>query len=146
MLLNVHTLKNSVLILKKFKVKNKEAVAQRCYVQNLLLKISQIHRKIPVPESLFNKVAGMRPTTLLKKRFWHRYFPVNFAEFLRKPLLTKPLLWPLVKNIQLTISIIISTSISSSYETKKNSLSSSRKKLKLYFFIISCSHSIKRDI
>ena len=32
----------------------------------------------------FNKVAGLRPPTLLKKRFWHRYFPVNFAKFLRK--------------------------------------------------------------
>ena len=24
-----------------------------------------------MPESLFNKVAGLRPTTLLKKRLWH---------------------------------------------------------------------------
>ena len=32
----------------------------------------------------FNKVAGLRPATLLKKTFWHRYFPVNFAKFLRK--------------------------------------------------------------
>ena len=26
----------------------------------------------------FNKVAGLRPVTLLKKRPWHRCFPVNF--------------------------------------------------------------------
>ena len=25
------------------------------------------------------------PATLLKKRLWHRYFPVNFAKFLRIP-------------------------------------------------------------
>ena len=31
----------------------------------------------------FNKVAGLRPATLLKKRLWQRYFPVNFAKFLR---------------------------------------------------------------
>ena len=31
----------------------------------------------------FNKNAGLRPATLLKKRLWHRYFPVNFAKFLR---------------------------------------------------------------
>ena len=31
----------------------------------------------------FNKVTGLRPTTLFKKRQWHRYFPVNFAKFLR---------------------------------------------------------------
>ena len=35
----------------------------------------------------FNKVAGLRPATLLKKRLWHRYFPVNFAKFLRTPFL-----------------------------------------------------------
>ena len=26
----------------------------------------------------FNKVAGFRPATLLEKRLWHMYFPVNF--------------------------------------------------------------------
>ena len=31
----------------------------------------------------FNKVAGLRPATLLKERLWHRYFSVNFAKFLR---------------------------------------------------------------
>ena len=28
----------------------------------------------------FNKIAGIRPATLLKKRLWHRCFPVNFAK------------------------------------------------------------------
>ena len=31
----------------------------------------------------FNKVVGLRRKTLLKKRLWHRYFPVNFETFLR---------------------------------------------------------------
>ena len=31
----------------------------------------------------FNKVAGLRPSILLKKRLWHKCFPVNFAKFLR---------------------------------------------------------------
>ena len=31
----------------------------------------------------FNKVAVLRPATLLKKRLWHRCFPVKFAIFLR---------------------------------------------------------------
>ena len=30
---------------------------------------------------------GLTPSTLLKKRPWHRCFPVNFAKFLRTPLL-----------------------------------------------------------
>ena len=35
----------------------------------------------------FNKVAALRLGTLLKKRLWHRCFPVNFAKFLRTPFL-----------------------------------------------------------
>ena len=31
----------------------------------------------------FNKVASLRPATLLKKRLWQRYFPANFAKFVR---------------------------------------------------------------
>ena len=34
----------------------------------------------------FNKIAGLRPVTLLKKRLWHRCFLVNVAKFLRTPL------------------------------------------------------------
>ena len=36
-------------------------------------------------QSFFNKVAGLTPATLLKKRLWYRCFPVNFAKFLRTP-------------------------------------------------------------
>ena len=35
----------------------------------------------------FNKVAGLRLATLLKRRLWYRCFPVNFAKFLRTPFL-----------------------------------------------------------
>ena len=35
-------------------------------------------------QSIFlNKDAGLRPATLLQKRLWHRYFPLNFVKFLR---------------------------------------------------------------
>ena len=37
--------------------------------------------------SFFNKVAGLRPVSVLKKRLQHRYFPVNIAKFLRTPIL-----------------------------------------------------------
>ena len=36
----------------------------------------------------FNKVAGLVPATLLKKRLWHRCFPVNFCKILSTPFLT----------------------------------------------------------
>ena len=46
-------------------------------------KFCKIHRKTPGTRVCFNKVAGLRPVTLLKKRLWHRHFPVNFLKFLR---------------------------------------------------------------
>ena len=42
-------------------------------------------------ESLFNKVADLRSATLLKKRLWHRCFPVNFVKFLKTPFFTENL-------------------------------------------------------
>ena len=42
---------------------------------------------------IFNKIAGLRSATLLKKRLWHRRFPVSFAKFLRIPFLTEHLWW-----------------------------------------------------
>ena len=36
----------------------------------------------------FNKVAGLRSATLLKKRLWHRCFHVNLTKFLRAFALT----------------------------------------------------------
>ena len=45
----------------------------------------------------FNKVAGLRPVTLLKKRLWHRYFPVNFPKFLRTPLFIEHIWWLLLE-------------------------------------------------
>ena len=47
-----------------------------------------------VPKSFFNKVAGLRLATLLKRRLWHRCFPVKFCEisqntfYYRAPLVT----------------------------------------------------------
>ena len=41
----------------------------------------------------FNKVAGLRPATLLKKKFWHRCFPVYFAKILRTPTYIAQLRW-----------------------------------------------------
>ena len=38
---------------------------------------------------IFNKVAGFRAVTLLKKKPWHRCFPVNSAKFLRTPFFNK---------------------------------------------------------
>ena len=60
-------------ILLKCKQKEIEAVVQRCSVTKLFLEISQ--------NSQENTCA--RVPFLLKKRLWHRCFPVNFVKFLR---------------------------------------------------------------
>ena len=48
-------------------------------------KFGKIHEKTPGASLFFNKVAGLRPAILLKRRLWHRCFPMNFAKFLRTP-------------------------------------------------------------
>ena len=62
----------------------------------------------------FNKVAACRvsfliklqPATLLKKKFWHRCFPVNFAKILRTPFLTDHLRWLLLYLVYTHLSLI----------------------------------------
>ena len=45
---------------------------------------------------LRNFLEGLRPTTLWKKRLWDRYFPVNFAKFLRTHFFPQHLRWLLL--------------------------------------------------
>ena len=42
-----------------------------------------IHRKTPVFESLFNKVADLKACNIITKRLQPRFFPANIAKFLR---------------------------------------------------------------
>ena len=59
---------------------------RRCSLRKgVLTNFAKFTRKHLCQSFFFNKVAGLRPATLLKKRLWHRYFPVNFAKFLRTP-------------------------------------------------------------
>ena len=57
---------------------------QRCSVTKGVLKnFAKFRGKHLCQVLFFIKVAS--PTSLLKKRLWHRCFPVNFAKFLRIP-------------------------------------------------------------
>ena len=47
--------------------------------------------KHPCKSLFLNKVSALKPATSLKKRLWHKCFPVNFAKFLRTPFLTEHL-------------------------------------------------------
>ena len=74
----------------------REAVVQLSSVEKAFMKFGKIHRKTLVQNLFFNKVADLRPATLIKKRLWHRGLPVNFEKFLRAPFLTEHLWWLLL--------------------------------------------------
>ena len=61
-----------------------EAVAWRCSVKMMFLKISQIHKKAAVSESSFEKNRRRR---MINERLRHRYFSARFTKFLRTPIL-----------------------------------------------------------
>ena len=70
-----------ILILKKpvFRSSLPELLYKNCVLRNL----AKFTWKHLCQSLFFNNVAGLRSATLLKKRLWHRCFPVNFAIFLR---------------------------------------------------------------
>ena len=51
-----------------------DALRCKCSLENTVT-----HRKTPVLESLFNKVAGLQTCNFVKTRAQHKYFPVNIA-------------------------------------------------------------------
>ena len=68
-------------------------------IQNPFKRQKQSSGGVLCQSLIFSKVAGLRPATLLKKRLWHKSFPVNFAKFPRTPFLTKHLRWLLLKRL-----------------------------------------------
>ena len=75
---------------------NKEAVAQRRSVENVLFEILQNLQENPCARVSF--LIKLQSETLLKKKLWHR-FPANFVKFQRTPFLTEHLRWLLLKII-----------------------------------------------
>ena len=71
-----------------------EAVIWWCSVKKVFLKLSQNSlEKTCVRVSFFNKVAGPRPVTLLKKKLWHTCFPVNFSKNFKSTFFIEQLRW-----------------------------------------------------
>ena len=61
---------------------------QRCSIKKGFLKnFTKFTGKHMYQSLYFHKVTSFRSATLLRKRLWHRCFPVNFAKFLRTPFL-----------------------------------------------------------
>ena len=49
---------------------NTEAVPRGVLQKKCSLKFRIIHREAPVPETYINKITGLRPAFLLKKKLW----------------------------------------------------------------------------
>ena len=57
------------------------------YKKSVLRNFIQFTGKHLCQSLSFNKVAGLRPATLLKKKLWYRCLLVNFVKLLRTPFL-----------------------------------------------------------
>ena len=57
---------------------------------------TKIHVKTSLLESFLNNVAGFNAWNFIKRRLWHRYLPVNFLQFFKKPYLKKITGWLLL--------------------------------------------------
>ena len=74
-----------------------EAVARRCCLKKVFLKICKIHRKSSVPEPLFLIKLQAEPCNFIKKETLAPCFPLNFAKFFKKPCLKEQNRWLLLK-------------------------------------------------
>ena len=67
-----------------------EVIVRRCSIKmGVLRNYTKLTGKHLCQSLFFDKIAGLRPATLLKKRLWHRRFSVNFSKFLRTPFVTE---------------------------------------------------------
>ena len=80
-----------------------EAVVQRCSFKKVFLQISQNSH-----ESNCARVCHLIKVQV-KKRPWHKCFPVNFAKILRTPAFIKHLRWLLLKMLSAFLFYFISS-------------------------------------
>ena len=78
---------------------NTKAATRGVLWKKLFLEISQNWQENTGVRASFLIKLQAWPATLLKKRLWHRCFPVNFVKFLRTPFLTEYLQWLLLVTI-----------------------------------------------
>ena len=67
------------------------------FCEKVFLEISQDSQENTYARVSFLIKLQTTPATLLKKRLWHRCFPVNFAKFLRTPSFTEYFWWLLLR-------------------------------------------------
>ena len=70
---------------KVIEAKCKEAVSRRCSIKKVFLEILQNSQENTCVRVSFLIKLQAWPATLLKKKLWHKCFPVNYVKFLRTP-------------------------------------------------------------
>ena len=60
---------------------------RRFFIKKPFLKISKYSPENTCVRVSFNKVAGLQPCNFIKERLQRKCFPVNFAKFLKTPIL-----------------------------------------------------------
>ena len=73
-----------------------------------------VHKKTPVLEYLFNKIASLKVCNFIQKTLLHRCFPVNIVKYLRTAFFTEHLQWLL---FSLSFSIQLWLLASKSYNS-----------------------------
>ena len=73
--------------------------------KGVLWKFTKFTGKHLCQSLFFNNDAGLQPATLLKKRLWHRCFPVDFEKFLGTPFYIEHFWWLLLNFITKTAKI-----------------------------------------
>ena len=77
--------------------------ATEAAVRRFSSKFHKIHRRTPVLESLFNKVAGLKACNFIKNRLQHGCV-VKFANLLRTSFFTEHLRWLLLEQHHTNVS------------------------------------------
>ena len=106
-----------------------EAIVQRSSrpevfcAKGILKNFARFTEKHLCQSLFFNKVADLRAATLLKKRPWHRCFPVDFPKFLRTSFLqstSSGCFWSLFLITPKKYCMWIQTSWETNHEVKTN--------------------------
>ena len=91
------TIDISRLVILEFCESTKRSSHRRCSVEKGVLKsFTKFTGKHLCQSLFFNKIAALRPATLLKKSPWHRCFPVKVVKFPRTSFLTEHIWWLLL--------------------------------------------------
>ena len=78
---------------------NQRSSHQKCSARKGVLRnFTKFTEKRLCQSLFFDKVAGLSPVTLLKKKLWHGCFPVSFMKFLRTSFYLEHLWWLLLNH------------------------------------------------